>query len=138
MDPWEGRGAAWVSQGWWLGRSWGLEDVITLWTTKKYKAGEVKDVRVWFFFFSYGNAGTGGPWRIKSDTVKKVYKLYWSNTRTRTAHTHKQAHTTPVDGEEHLATRSTETRRNGSLIWGFCHSLLSIKEGVSLSPHLPW
>lgn len=51
MDPWEGRGAAWVSQGWWLGRSWGLEDVITLWTTKKYKAGEVKDVRVWFFFF---------------------------------------------------------------------------------------
>lgn len=24
VDPWEGRGAAWMSQGWWLGRSWGL------------------------------------------------------------------------------------------------------------------
>lgn len=36
----------------------------------------------------------------KSDTVKKVYKLYWST----------YIHTrTPVDREEHLATGSTET-----------------------------
>lgn len=69
-----------------------------------------------------GNADTRGPWHAKSDTVKKVYKLYWSNTLARArAHTHtqKQAHTTPVDREEHLATRSTEIRRNGSLIPSF-------------------
>lgn len=59
MDPWEGRGAAWMSQGWWLGWSWGLEDnVVTLWTTttKKYKAGEVKAVCVCLcvYVFSYG------------------------------------------------------------------------------------
>ena len=46
----------------------------------------------------------------KSDTIKKVYKLYCS-ARTRT-HTHRHTHThkhTPVDREEHLATGFMET-----------------------------
>lgn len=49
----------------------------------------------------------------KSDTIKKVYKLYWS-TYTRT-YTHAHRHT-PVDREEHLATGSIETEREWQLV----------------------
>lgn len=73
----------------------------------KYKTGEINSACV--FLWGWGmwtldggpcSGGGAGAGRVaKSDTVKKVYKLYCST------YTHPR---TPVDREEHLATESTE------------------------------